>query len=93
MPNFAWAGHIRPLDPLLPPAAVAPLLEGGRGMYKGHLYSGDTGKGGDALSKGHISGILTLAFLVGWTPGRQFLGNLAASEPVQFDDSIKVEET
>jgi multiple sugar transport system substrate-binding protein len=39
VPNFAWAGHIRPLDPLLPRAAVAQLLEGGRGMYKGHLYS------------------------------------------------------
>ncbi|QBE65875.1 sugar ABC transporter substrate-binding protein [Pseudoduganella lutea] len=39
VPNFAWAGHIRPLAPLLPPAAVASLLEGGRGTYKGQLYS------------------------------------------------------
>ncbi|HEX8602411.1 MAG TPA: extracellular solute-binding protein [Pseudoduganella sp.] len=39
VPNFAWAGHVRPLDALLPPAAVAPLLEGGRGTYQGQLYS------------------------------------------------------
>ena len=39
VPNFAWAGHVRPLDSLLPPAAVSQLLEGGRGTYKGQLYS------------------------------------------------------
>ena len=39
VPNFAWAGHIRPLDQLLPADALAPLLEGGRGTYKGHIYS------------------------------------------------------
>ncbi|NVM79654.1 multiple sugar transport system substrate-binding protein [Duganella sp. SG902] len=39
VPNFAWAGHVRALDQLLPAAAVAPLLEGGRGTYKGRLYS------------------------------------------------------
>ena len=39
VPNFAWAGHVRPLDQLLPPEAVARLLAGGRGTYKGQLYS------------------------------------------------------
>jgi multiple sugar transport system substrate-binding protein len=39
VPNFAWTGHVRPLDTLLPADAVAPLLEGGRGTYKGRLYS------------------------------------------------------
>ncbi|TWI50185.1 carbohydrate ABC transporter substrate-binding protein, CUT1 family (TC 3.A.1.1.-) [Pseudoduganella flava] len=39
VPNFAWAGHIRPLDALLPKEATGRLLEGGRGMYNGHLYS------------------------------------------------------
>lgn len=39
VPNFAWAGHIRPLDSLLPKDATARLLEGGKGMYNGHLYS------------------------------------------------------
>ena len=39
VPNFAWAGHVRPLDTLLPQAALAQLLPGGRGTYKGQLYS------------------------------------------------------
>ena len=39
VPNFAWAGHVQPLDQLLPADAVARLLEGGRGSYKGQLYS------------------------------------------------------
>ena len=39
VPNFAWAGHVRALDKLLPADAVARLLEGGRGTYQGHLYS------------------------------------------------------
>jgi multiple sugar transport system substrate-binding protein len=39
VPNFAWAGHVRPLDKLLPADAVARLLEGGRGTYRGQLYS------------------------------------------------------
>lgn len=39
VPNFAWAGHIRPLEKLLPAPALAQLLEGGRGMYKGQIYS------------------------------------------------------
>ncbi|MBW8898991.1 MAG: extracellular solute-binding protein [Massilia sp.] len=39
VPNFAWAGHVRPLDSLLPADAVARLIEGGRGTYMGKLYS------------------------------------------------------
>jgi multiple sugar transport system substrate-binding protein len=39
VPNFAWAGHVRPLDGLLPADALARLLEGGRGTYRGHVYS------------------------------------------------------
>lgn len=39
VPNFAWAGHVRALDGLLPREAVARLLPGGRGTYKGKLYS------------------------------------------------------
>lgn len=37
--NFAWAGHVRPLDTLLPKDALAQLLEGGRGVYQRHVYS------------------------------------------------------
>lgn len=39
VPNFAWAGHVRPLETLLPADAVARLLEGGRGSYMSQLYS------------------------------------------------------
>jgi multiple sugar transport system substrate-binding protein len=39
VPNFAWAGNIRPLDRLLPASVVEPLLPGGRGTYQGRLYS------------------------------------------------------
>ncbi|GGY30906.1 sugar ABC transporter substrate-binding protein [Pseudoduganella albidiflava] len=39
VPNFAWAGHVRALDSLLPRDAVARLLPGGRGTYRGKLYS------------------------------------------------------
>lgn len=39
VPNFAWAGHLRPLDGLLPADALAKLMEGGRGTYRGKLYS------------------------------------------------------
>ena len=39
VPNFAWAGTIRPLDRLLPAPVVQALLPGGRGMYQGRLYS------------------------------------------------------
>lgn len=39
VPNFAWAGHVRALDDLLPRAAVQQLLPGGRGTYMDRLYS------------------------------------------------------
>jgi multiple sugar transport system substrate-binding protein len=39
VPNFAWAGHMLPLETLLPADAMARLLEGGRGTYQGHTYS------------------------------------------------------
>ena len=39
VPNFAWAGHVRALDDMLPAASVARLLPGGRGTYRGKLYS------------------------------------------------------
>lgn len=39
VPNFAWAGHVRALDELLPAEAVGRLLPGGRGTYRGKLYS------------------------------------------------------
>jgi multiple sugar transport system substrate-binding protein len=39
VPNFAWAGNIRPLDRLLAVSVVEPLLPGGRGTYQGRLYS------------------------------------------------------
>ncbi len=39
VPNFAWAGHVRPLDGLLPEASIAALLPGGRGTYQGQTYS------------------------------------------------------
>lgn len=37
--NFAWAGHIRPLDGLLPAGSMQSLLVGGRGTSMGHTYS------------------------------------------------------
>jgi multiple sugar transport system substrate-binding protein len=39
VPNFAWAGHVRALDELLPRAAIQQLLPGGRGTYMDKLYS------------------------------------------------------
>jgi multiple sugar transport system substrate-binding protein len=39
VPNFAWAGNVRSLDELLPRASIDQLLPGGRGTYKGKLYS------------------------------------------------------
>jgi multiple sugar transport system substrate-binding protein len=39
VPNFAWAGHIVPLDDLLDPAILADLNEGGKGTYNGKIYS------------------------------------------------------
>lgn len=37
--NFAWAGHVRPIDDLLDPKVKAELISGGKGEYKGALYS------------------------------------------------------
>ncbi|WP_367847234.1 extracellular solute-binding protein [Rhodoferax sp. WC2427] len=37
--NFAWSGYVRPLDKLLDKDLQADLLEGGKGTYKGVLYS------------------------------------------------------
>jgi multiple sugar transport system substrate-binding protein len=39
VPNFAWAGHVRALEGLLPREAIDRLLPGGRGTYQGKLYS------------------------------------------------------
>ena len=39
IPNFAWAGHVRPLDELLGAEQLAELSDGAKGMYKGTLYS------------------------------------------------------
>ena len=39
VPNFAWAGHIRPLEGALRPDGADALIPGGRSMYKGKLYS------------------------------------------------------
>lgn len=39
VPNFAWAGHVRPLDDLLPTAHRLPLLAGALGIYDGKTYS------------------------------------------------------
>ncbi len=39
VPNFAWAGHIQPLEAALRPAGVDALIPGGRSTYKGKLYA------------------------------------------------------
>ncbi len=39
VPNFAWAGHVRPLDGLLPAANLQALLAGALGNYQGKTYS------------------------------------------------------
>jgi multiple sugar transport system substrate-binding protein len=39
VPNFAWAGYLRPLGGLLDPKIAANLTTGGKGEYKGALYS------------------------------------------------------
>lgn len=39
VPNFAWAGHIRPLEGPLRPAGVDALIAGGRSFYDGKLYA------------------------------------------------------
>lgn len=37
--NFAWAGHIQPLEGALRPAGVDALIPGARSHYKGQLYA------------------------------------------------------
>ncbi|HRD95215.1 MAG TPA: extracellular solute-binding protein [Rubrivivax sp.] len=37
--NFAWAGHIQPLEGALRPAGVDALIPGARSHYKGRLYA------------------------------------------------------
>jgi multiple sugar transport system substrate-binding protein len=39
VPNFAWSGHMRPLDDLISANTLAALSEGGKGRYKGRVYS------------------------------------------------------
>ncbi|MGQ3050719.1 MAG: sugar ABC transporter substrate-binding protein [Roseateles sp.] len=39
VPNFAWAGHIQPLEGPLRPVGVDALIPGARSTYKGKLYS------------------------------------------------------
>lgn len=39
VPNFAWAGHIQPLEGALRPAGVEALIPGGRSTYKGQLFA------------------------------------------------------
>ena len=39
VPNFAWAGHIQPLQGALLPAGVADLIPGARSTFKGKLYA------------------------------------------------------
>lgn len=39
VPNFAWSGHIRPVEDLLAPSTLASLNEGGKGAYRGRVYS------------------------------------------------------
>ena len=37
--NFVWAGHLRPLDDLIPSSVVAQITPAAQGRYQGHLYS------------------------------------------------------
>lgn len=39
VPNFAWAGHIQPLEGALRPAGADALIPGGRSTYKGQLFA------------------------------------------------------
>ncbi|WP_019587726.1 sugar ABC transporter substrate-binding protein [Deinococcus apachensis] len=39
VPNFAWAGYVRPLDAYLNASIKNDLSSGARGTYKGKLYS------------------------------------------------------
>jgi multiple sugar transport system substrate-binding protein len=39
VPNFAWARHIRPVDDLISSETLAGLSAGGKGAYRGRIYS------------------------------------------------------
>lgn len=39
VPNFAWAGHIQPLEGALRPAGADTLIPGGRSSFKSKLYA------------------------------------------------------
>jgi multiple sugar transport system substrate-binding protein len=38
IPNFAWAGYLRPLDGIVPQATIDATIPGGRGTYRGETY-------------------------------------------------------
>ncbi|QTF91978.1 extracellular solute-binding protein [Halomonas sp. BM-2019] len=38
-PNFAWSGFLRPLDDLIAPETLAPLLETAKATYNGKVYA------------------------------------------------------
>lgn len=39
VPSFVWAGHIRPLDELIPATAFAAIAPAALGRYRGHIYA------------------------------------------------------
>ena len=39
VPNFAWSGHLRSLEGLVADATIAAVNDGGKGLYKGKVYS------------------------------------------------------
>ena len=39
VPNFAWSGHLRPLDDLLAETTLGALSVGAKGAYKDRIYS------------------------------------------------------
>lgn len=39
VPSFVWAGHIRPLDPLMPAGSFADIAPAALGRFNGHVYS------------------------------------------------------
>lgn len=39
VPNFAWSGHLRPLDDILSERSLAALSDGAKGVFKDRIYS------------------------------------------------------
>jgi multiple sugar transport system substrate-binding protein len=37
--SFVWAGHLRPIDDLVPAALLAPVSPSAKGTYQGRIYS------------------------------------------------------